>query len=426
MIMSSRGVKPRLLIYSQDGLGLGHLRRTTVLADAFLDAIPEGSVLTISDSPVGQFFDTRDGHDYLKLPSIRKISPGNWAPVSVNLSFAEILSLRKQTIRTAVSSFDPDVLLVDHMPHGAMGELVPALEALKGSGTRIILGLRDILDAPATIRRRWRLEGAFEAVERYFDDVLVYGSADVFDVAEQYAWPAQVADRLRYCGYVCAPPAFPDAAEVREHFLADRPRGRLVVAMGGGGADAYGLFDTVLRAVPLLRAERDCVVVVVTGPFLPATDRARLEQLADGLPVQLLPAVPDSSAYLAAADLVVAMAGYNTTAEILSLGAPAVLVPRSGPSAEQQIRAASFAERGWVRWVPPVALTPDSLAAEMSAALGRRLPVPATEPDLGGRQRAAACLFDRAVGGGLASAADLPPSRASASQPNAVTSIGRG
>lgn len=79
--MSANAVDPRLLIYSQDGLGLGHQRRTTLLAGEFLDSCPGSSVLTISDSPIGQFFSATPGHDYLKLPSIRKLSPGHWAPV---------------------------------------------------------------------------------------------------------------------------------------------------------------------------------------------------------------------------------------------------------------------------------------------------------------------------------------------------------
>lgn len=389
---------PRLLIYSQDGLGLGHLRRTSLLAGAFLDALPAGSVLTISDSPAGQFFDTRRGHDHLKLPSIRKLSPGNWSPVSLGMSFDEVLRLRRETIRGAARAFEPDLLLVDHMPHGAMGELLPTLRAVKGSGTRVVLGLRDVLDAPATIRRRWHLEGAFEAVERHFDDVLVYGSRDVFDVAAQYAWPAGLSARLHYCGYVCAPAARADAEAVRRRYLRRRVGSRLVVVMAGGGADAYGLFDAMVRAVPMLRVGQRCVVVIVTGPFLPAPERVRLRRLARGLPVHVVSTVHNATCYLAAADLAVTMAGYNTTAEILSLGTPALLVPRAGPSAEQQIRASRFAERGWVRWIRPDALTPAALAASMDAALDGPAAAPLTHPDLGGRQRAAARLLQLLAG----------------------------
>jgi predicted glycosyltransferase len=392
--MSGTTPEPRLLIYSQDGLGLGHLRRTTLLAAEFLAARPNGSVLTICDSPIGQFFSATPGHDYLKLPSIRKLSPGHWAPVSLSSPFVDVLALRTQTIRTAALSFDPDVMLVDHMPHGAMGELVPTLEALESTRARMVLGLRDILDAPATVRRRWRLEGAFEAVERHFDDVLVYGSRDVFDVGAQYAWPSQIRDRLRYCGYVCSPTAVPAAERVRRRYLGEAPNRRLVVAMAGGGADGYPLFDTLIRAVPALTAECPCTVVVVTGPFLPEAERVRLQRLAEGLPVHLVETVSDSLSYLSAADLVVGMAGYNTTAEILSLGTRAVLVPRAGPSAEQQMRARSFAERGWVRWLPPAAVSAESLATAMLASLDTPSTPQRAQPDLRGRQRAAHHLLN--------------------------------
>lgn len=384
---------PRLLIYSQDGLGLGHLRRTTLLAAEFLTAQPDGSVLTISDSPLGQFFSAASGHDYLKLPSIRKVGPGHWSPVSLSAPFQDVLALRKETIRSVAVSFAPDVVLVDHMPHGAMGELVPTLEALARTPARMVLGLRDIIDAPATVRRRWRLEGAFEAVESYFEDVLVYGAKDVFDVGRQYAWPLRIRDRLRYCGYVCAPTRAPAADAVRRQHLAEHPDSRLLVAMAGGGADGYEMFETLVRAFPTITAERPCVLVVVTGPFLPEEERNRLQQLSAGLPIHLVPQVDDSLSYLSAADLVIAMAGYNTTSEILSLGARALLVPRKGPSAEQQMRASRFAQRGWVDWLPPASLSRETLATAVLEALDKPADTSVPPPDLFGRQRAARHLL---------------------------------
>jgi predicted glycosyltransferase len=381
--------RPRLLVYSQDGLGLGHLRRTTLLVKEFLNSCPDATALTIADSPVGQFFSSSRGHDYLKLPSIRKAGPGDWRPVSMSMAFTDVLRLRREIIRSTVLSYRPHVLLVDHMPHGAMGELVPTLEALASEPVRVVLGLRDILDAPSTVRRRWRLEGAFESVERHYHDVLVYGSRDLFDVSAQYGWPADAASRLRYCGYVCSPPpSRAQARKTRRRYLRSSPGADLVVAMAGGGADGQALFATLLQAVPGLLQARPCVVVLVTGPFLPAAERHKLLRLARGLPVHVLSSVHDSLSYLGAADLVVGMAGYNTTAEILRLGKRAVLVPRSGPSEEQQIRAGLFAERGWIRRLPPESLSPAALSKAMIDALDapeRRASVP---PDLGGRQMA--------------------------------------
>ncbi len=386
---------PRLVVYSQDGLGLGHQRRTTLLASEFLAAKAGASVLTISDSPLGQFFPTSVGHDYLKLPSIHKVGPGDWRPLSLSLSFAEVLEVRREIIRSAVLKFAPDVLLVDHMPHGAMGELVPTLEALKGSGTKVVLGLRDILDSPAVVRQRWHLEGAFEAVEQYFHDVLVYGSRDVFDMATEYDLPEGVSRRLRYCGYVCSPFTFPSAADkLRKRYLRNAPDSDLIVAMAGGGADADGLFATLMSAVPAINDERPCVVVIVTGPFLPRAEHRKLTRLARGLPVHVIRTVNDSLTYLSAADVVIAMAGYNTTAEILTLDKPALLVPRSGPSAEQQMRARLFADRGWVDWLPPADLSPDMLAKAALSALTNHRNRTST-PDLRGRHAAAQHLLTR-------------------------------
>jgi predicted glycosyltransferase/nucleoside-diphosphate-sugar epimerase len=407
--------EPRLLIYSQDGLGLGHLRRTTLLATEFLQACPGASALTVSDSPLGRFFASEPGHDYCKLPSVRKNGPGDWSPLSLSSTFTDVLSVRRAMLSSAVEAFRPDVLLVDHMPHGAMGELIPALEALRDHPTSVVLGLRDILDAPAVVRERWWLEGAYEAVERYYDKVLVYGSPDVFDVAGEYGWPAAAEEKLRYCGYVCAPRPPGAAQGLRARFLRRIPDARLIVAMAGGGADAYPLFDTLLQAVPAVNEAGPCHLVVITGPFLPPGQRRDLAERAEGLPVSVLTSVSDPVSYLASADLVVAMAGYNTTAEILSVGTPALLIPREGPSWEQQMRARLFAERGWVRWIPPDDLSPTTLARAVSAAVYERPHVPGgSAPDLDGRTTGTRAIIEsfRATWPELQAALPRPPGQA--------------
>ncbi|TMA89920.1 MAG: glycosyltransferase, partial [Deltaproteobacteria bacterium] len=170
------------MIYAQDGLGLGHMRRTTSIAAELIKLHPDSVVLTVEDSPLGNFFRTSPNHDYVKLPSIEKVRQGDWRAVNLPLGFVVVRAMREQLIRSVALNFRPDILLVDHMPHGAMGELKPALEVLRTAvpETRLVLGLRDIIDAPEVITQRWQLEGAYEAMERFYDLVLVYGRRDVF------------------------------------------------------------------------------------------------------------------------------------------------------------------------------------------------------------------------------------------------------
>jgi predicted glycosyltransferase len=385
------GHEPRLLIYSQDGLGLGHMRRTTLLAREFLRRAPGASALTMSDSPLGQFFTTAPGHDYLKLPSIRKDGPGQWSAVSLSSSFQEVLRLRTQVIASTIASYDPHVLLVDHMPHGAMGELLPVLRSLNGRRPRVVLGLRDIIDAPETVRRRWTAEGAYDALEEFYDAVLVYGSQDVFDVAAEYSWSAGSAARLTYSGYVCAP-AHRKARAVAGGLwrrLEGPPR---VLVLAGGGADAFPMFEVVLSSVRDVRARTGAEFFLVTGPFMPERDVRVLKRRARDLQATEVRRKIHGDGRVARADLVVSMAGYNTTAELLGSGTPALLVPRRGPSAEQRTRARLFAERGWVRWMDPDLMTPESMSDAIVTGLTE--PVAAvTAPDLGGRAVAAGHLM---------------------------------
>ena len=110
----------RLLIYSQDGMGLGHLRRTRNIAREVLTWKP-GCILILADSPVVPFFSPLGGVDYLKLPTIIKTGDVTWQSSILPLNISETVNLRAKVIRQVFREFKPDVVLVDHMPVGAWG-----------------------------------------------------------------------------------------------------------------------------------------------------------------------------------------------------------------------------------------------------------------------------------------------------------------
>ena len=355
----------RIAIYSQDGFGLGHMQRTCSIAWEIYRLREEASILTFSDSQLGQFFSVSPHHDYIKLPSIAKDSPGKWKATHLTMSFPEILHLRKQLLSHVILNYAPDIFLVDHMPHGAMGELLPALEAIKHSRmhTKVVLGLRDILDSPEVTIERWKIEGAYDVIERYYSRILVFGMQDVYDVAEKYEIPESEAKKVFYCGYVTNLATASNAPLVRARFLANQSAdARLIVVMAGGGADAYPMMSTLIDALPQVLKEQKCVAAVVTGPFMPAELIADLNRRASELPIYMLESVNDSLSHIAAADLVISMAGYNTTVEILRMKTPAILIPRAGPSLEQRTRARLFCDRQWVDMIDPDDLTPAILA----------------------------------------------------------------
>lgn len=362
----------RIAIYSQDGLGLGHMQRTSSIAWELYRLRPEASILTFSDSQLGQFFPISPHHDYIKLPSIAKEGPGNWKATHLQMSFPQILQLRQELISNALLNYAPHIFLVDHMPHGAMGELLPTLVAMNHFGlpTQNVLGLRDILDSPEVTINRWQVEGAYDVIERYYARILVFGMQDVYDIASQYQLPESAARKVFYCGYVTSLDNERNAYNIRARYLAGKSADtRLIVVMAGGGADAFPMMSTLIEALPKVLEEQPCMVVVITGPFMPVELIADLERRAINLPIQLMEAVGDSPSYLSAADLVIAMAGYNTSVEILRMKTPAILVPRAGPSAEQRTRARLFSSKHWVDMIDPDDLTPENLAECISSHL---------------------------------------------------------
>ena len=370
------------------------MQRTCSIAWEIYRLHAEASILTFSDSQLGQFFSVSPHHDYIKLPSISKAGPGNWKATHLSMSFPEILHLRKQLLSHVLLNYAPDIFLVDHMPHGAMGELLPALEAMKHSRihTKVVLGLRDILDSPEVTIQRWKVEGAYDAIERYYARILVFGMKDVYDVAEKYQIPEGDARKVFYCGYVTNLATTNNAHAIRARHLADKPAGtRLIVVMAGGGADAYPMMSTLIDALPKVLENHNCVLAVITGPFMPADLIMDLNRRAVQLPVNMMESVNDSISHIAAADLVISMAGYNTSVEVLRMRRSAILIPRAGPSAEQRTRARLFADKHWVDMIDPDDLTVKKLAQRISHHLRHPAEAnPNDPPNLNGATSAAA------------------------------------
>jgi len=176
------------MTYSHDGFGLGHLRRNTTIASRLVRQVPKSSVLMLIGCPAGAVFKLPTGVDFIKLPSVIKRDTGVWHPLRLRIGLEKTKALRVATIQQVAHVFHPQLLLVDHVPVGVWGELLPLLEMLKRSEDppTVVLGLRDILDRPEATRALWEREGAYKAIRGYYDEIFVYGCRDVFDTSCEY------------------------------------------------------------------------------------------------------------------------------------------------------------------------------------------------------------------------------------------------
>ena len=144
----------RVLSYSHDSYGLGHFRRSVSIASALVEREANVTVLCWSGSPAPDLFALPPRCDVVKMPCITKSPDGCYVSKNLDLPFDEISDVRSVLLDATVRTFQPDVLLVDHTPSGPGGEVVRALRTIERERlpTRVVLGLRDIIDEPRRVR----------------------------------------------------------------------------------------------------------------------------------------------------------------------------------------------------------------------------------------------------------------------------------
>ena len=302
-----------------------------------------------------------DGIDSITLPAYRKHGDGSYGARALGIPLDDLIALRSQTLAAALDAFAPDLLIVDNVARGALGELDASLARQRARGCRIVLGLRDIIDEPAAVARQWQKLRTLDTIRDYYDAVWIYGDARLYDTVAAYGLAA--ADKpVTYLGY-------PDPLQRAETSPAPDNDVPYALCLLGGGQDGYALAEAFARTT-LPDGWR---AILLTGAMMPAAERAQLAAiLADRPDYQLLEFTPEPLALMRGARAIIAMSGYNTTLELLALNAPMLLVPRIKPRREQWLRAVRLAELGLADCLHPDELSPARLSAWLADARPRK------------------------------------------------------
>jgi predicted glycosyltransferase len=345
--MAGRRDHKRVLIYSHDSFGLGHLRRCRAIAHSLVDADSSLSVLILSGSPIIGSFDFRSRVDFVRIPGVIKLRNGEYVSLNLHIDIEETLAMRSSIMRHTADIFDPDILIVDKEPLGLRGEMRPTLDLLRERGTPIVLGLRDVMDDPSALESEWERKHAIPALSEYYNEIWVYGLPQICDPLAGIELPKSVRRRMVYTGYLRR--HVPSAAAAEALGLND---GEFLLVTPGGGGDGDGMVDWVLAAYEQDRGKLPPALVVF-GPFmLPERQAAFAARAARLNNVRTITFEARLEHLMARARGVVAMGGYNTFCEILSFDKPALIVPRTTPRLEQFIRAQRAAELGLAAILP--------------------------------------------------------------------------
>jgi predicted glycosyltransferase len=378
----------RVLMYSHDTFGLGHLRRTRAIAHALVEQHKKLSVLIISGSSIAGAYDFKARVDFIKIPSVIKLRNGDYTSLSDHIDLSETLSMRRAIIESAAINFRPNIFIADKEPRGLRGELDPTLPRLRAMNCEVILGLREVLDEPAVVRDEWARTDALHWLDDCYDRIWVYGSRDFYDPLAAIPMPVELRERIDYVGFLAR--TVPEHSVPREQ---DLPTDFILVTAGGGGDAAHLMAQTLAAKASDPTNRRPFVLVL--GPYMSLAEKTSIRQLAANLDdVYILDFDNRLEELMARATAVIAMGGYNTFCELMSFDKRALIVPRTTPRKEQLIRARRAEEFGLLAMLDPVdADDPHRMAAAIRDLARRPKPSEvAYQIDLSGLDRIGAIV----------------------------------
>ena len=375
----------RVLFYTVNGKGLGHLMRALAIARQMRRLAPDTRFLfaTSCEDP-GVLW--REGFHYVKTLAPEAVEAHGRGRERHRI-------MAEQIMRAMFETFHPDILVVDSFAYGSVGELRPFLA---GPWRRVLVSNLFLLQRDLV---RYR-----ESVGFY--DLVVYP----FLARDAQGHPA-LADLPRpavFAGPIAGvrPDDLMSRADARAALGLPAEGPIVLVAAGGGGGESVA--PVLARAAAALPLMPDLGFALLEPPL--ARD---LPAIPWGPNVRIVRRVPIAPC-LAAFDAAVSSAGMNSSAEMMTAGLPMVWTPLGAPSVDQ--------ERNVARWVAAgVGCVPDDASPAALAAAVRRV----LEPETAAAMRRAMATTGAIDGATRAAAAILRPDPRSQPRPRIVRAGGR-
>jgi predicted glycosyltransferase len=319
-------MRKRILFQAPAG-GLGHLSRLTAIAEQLLSLDPDVQPVILSDGTVPPW---NSEVPYLPLVARRNLLSRQWLRWGPGPAW----SVFENILVGTMEGFRPHVVVYDTIVWQALRQIV----------------LRHPVHQVLVLRRRKDFDTYFARYARRlstFQLILVVG-----EVAEP---EAELPSRLPTMVRRIAPIVRHDRASLqpaaaRQRYGVSPDETLIVITVGGGGTpEARRFIEAALQGVAacceLLGAHR---VIVVSGPL--ADFGAEPEKLLEpgwGLRATFVANEPRMAELLAAATAVICQGGYNTLAEVVDVGTPAVCVPAPRAFDDQKSRAVALQRAGY-------------------------------------------------------------------------------
>ena len=229
----------KIALYSHDAMGLGHLRRNLLLAESLSRLSHVSHCLLAAGAPELAAFPLPAGCRQHNPAPPGQERGSTYHPRNTRASIEHFIQLpipdpASARSRPSIPTFSSSTSI----PGASSESWIDPWTGLSARNTRLVLGLRDVLDTPSAVRGEWDRDGVHAVLRSRYDEVWVYGDPSVYDLREEYALPADIAAKIRFLGYLDPARRLRNEARAGHSEPLNLGEGPLSVCLLGGGQTA--------------------------------------------------------------------------------------------------------------------------------------------------------------------------------------------
>jgi predicted glycosyltransferase len=330
--------------------------RTLDIAASLCKALDECSILVLTDLATIGRFKLANKVDYIHLPALNSRDRQSSLSPGLNIEYGNTLKMRRKIAESTIKTFHPDLVMLDDslldVPYAYDTQKIVSGLAEELPNAKVVWGLSDTLGEPSTVIRQWARYEVLALLDRFADEIFVFGTRQIFDVAKAYRVPERIAQKFIYTGYLTRRAVPPRRVGVAIS-QTNQALPMVVLATEGSSRD-FAMIDAYLRFLESDAGGLEVRSFIVAGPTIGSQEKRHLAVRAKKLPNVVFHRFGKHLLhYVRYADLVICNGGYNVMCEILAHRKTAIVVPNLTEQPDNVCRARLFQERGLVTVMQP-------------------------------------------------------------------------
>lgn len=325
--------KYRMMFYTHDGAGLGHLTRISRIAAA-LSYSHQVECLIVSGFREMSFIVNKD-LQVCKLPSRDSMieeRANYWNQHAfIDIDIPEVYKWRKSDMEMLFSMYKPDAFFIDYYVIGKRDELSEIIRKYHTTTSFYYIN-RGIIGCEWSIRTQVLTENNRMFLEKYFKRIFLTNDETVFDFTQTYELSSEIKNKCINVGYISHKTPNDEKARIRR--LRNVENKVWIVCTAGGGKLGEAFIESMIKITEMFpEVEFDIIAGPRNSMELPKVDSSncKYHKSMNNLP-----------SLIAAADICITTGGYNTMTEAMSNGTHMLIKPSQLEKEDEQFFHASL------------------------------------------------------------------------------------